>query len=170
MQLRVGFVMGTGRLEAFSDGVLAVAITLLVLDLHVDEASADGLGRQLVQEWPSCLGYGVSFFVLGIIWVNHHALLSFTRTVDRRLLFYGATSEGMAVSFTLMLRHILRHQLSVRPVGPAERRQHLVRFGFGSVVYPLATIVGLFSIPAMLVCYLLINGFYMIEHTPDPSG
>ena len=79
--------MGKGRAEAFSDGVLAVAITLLVLDLHVDATGHGSLLHQLGQRWPSFAAYVVSFFVIGVIWVNHHALFALIDRVDRVLLF-----------------------------------------------------------------------------------
>ena len=78
--------MDKGRTEAFSDGVLAVAITLLVLNLHVDSDSG-ALWRQLAHTWPSFAAYVVSFFVIGVIWVNHHALFALIEQVDRVLLF-----------------------------------------------------------------------------------
>jgi uncharacterized membrane protein len=79
--------MDKGRAEAFSDGVLAVAITLLALDLHVEATGQGSLVHQLGQTWPSFLAYLVSFFVIGVIWVNHHALFSLIERVDRVLLF-----------------------------------------------------------------------------------
>ena len=79
--------MSTSRLEAFSDGVFAIAATLLVLDLKVPQgAGADLLGAVL-RQWPAYLGYLVSFLTIGIIWVNHHALFAHVRQVDRTLLF-----------------------------------------------------------------------------------
>ncbi len=80
----------TGRLEAFSDGVFAIAITLLVLDLAVparDQVRAGGLGAALAHQWPSYFAYLVSFLVIGIIWVNHHTVFSMVRRVDRPVLF-----------------------------------------------------------------------------------
>jgi uncharacterized membrane protein len=80
----------TARLEAFSDGVFAIAITLLVLDLDVpDPAGLHGttLAHALAHQWPSYLAYLVSFLVIGIIWINHHAMCSLARRVDRRTLF-----------------------------------------------------------------------------------
>jgi uncharacterized membrane protein len=69
------------RTEAFSDGVIAVAITLLALDLHVPKASsAASLAHQLGQQWPNYAAYAVSFLTIGIIWINHHAMLR--RLVD----------------------------------------------------------------------------------------
>ncbi len=80
--------MNKGRLEAFSDGVMAVAITLLVLDLHAS-TTAGPLARQLADEWPSFAAYVVSFAVIGVIWVNHHALIALLARVDRKFLFYN---------------------------------------------------------------------------------
>jgi len=74
------------RLEAFSDGVLAIAATLLVLELHVPDAGQD-LGPALIAQWPSYIVYVVSFATIGIIWVNHHGLFVHVRRVDRTLLF-----------------------------------------------------------------------------------
>ena len=79
--------MEKGRAEAFSDGVLAVAITLLALDLRVEATGHGSLVHQLGQTWPSFVAYIVSFFVIGVIWVNHHALFSLIDRVDRVLLF-----------------------------------------------------------------------------------
>ena len=79
--------METGRAEAFSDGVLAVAITLLALDLRVEATGHGSLVHQLGQTWPSFVAYVVSFFVIGVIWVNHHTLFALVARVDRVLLF-----------------------------------------------------------------------------------
>ena len=79
--------MDRGRLEAFSDGVFAVAITLLVFNLAVPVPGQGALGRQLAGHWPSFAAYGVSFLTIGIIWVNHHALCRNFAVVDRTLLF-----------------------------------------------------------------------------------
>jgi uncharacterized membrane protein len=80
--------MDRGRLEAFSDGVLAVAITLLVLDLHVETSEGrPSLAHQLGALWPQLTAYVVSFLIIGVIWVNHHALCLLIGTVDRQLLF-----------------------------------------------------------------------------------
>ena len=82
--------MGKVRLEAFSDGVFAIAITLLVLNLAVPEfgrLGEGGLAGALAREWPAFAAFGVSFAVIGIIWVNHHAIFHAIRGVDRTLLF-----------------------------------------------------------------------------------
>lgn len=82
--------MSTNRLEAFSDGVFAIAITLLVLDLHVS-AEPGRLGHALVQEWPHYATFVVTFFTIGIIWVNHHSQFTLIAQVDRPLLFLNLT-------------------------------------------------------------------------------
>lgn len=79
--------MDRSRLEAFSDGVIAVAITLLALDLTVEGYGHGPLIHQLYDKWPSFLAYLISFFMIGIIWVNHHALVRQITKVDRTLLF-----------------------------------------------------------------------------------
>ena len=80
--------MGRSRLEAFSDGVFAVAITLLALDLAVAGPEGHGsLAYQLQEKWPAFLAYLISFFMIGIIWVNHHALVRQITKADRTLLF-----------------------------------------------------------------------------------
>jgi uncharacterized membrane protein len=79
--------MNRGRLEAFSDGVFAVAITLLALNLPVDGPGHGSLADQLADRWPAFVAYLISFFTIGIIWVNHHALLSNVAAVSRLLLF-----------------------------------------------------------------------------------
>jgi uncharacterized membrane protein len=79
--------MDRGRLEAFSDGVFAVAITLLALNLAVAGPGHGPLATQLAERWPAFVAYLISFFTVGIIWVNHHALVSGIATVSRLLLF-----------------------------------------------------------------------------------
>jgi uncharacterized membrane protein len=80
--------MDRSRLEAFSDGVFAVAITLLALDLTVAGPAGHGsLTNQLHEKWPAFLAYLISFFMIGIVWVNHHVLVRSIVKVDRTLLF-----------------------------------------------------------------------------------
>ena len=79
--------MDRSRLEAFSDGVFAVAITLLALNLTVSGPGHGPLLDQLYDRWPAFLAYLISFFMIGIVWVNHHALVRAITAVDRTLLF-----------------------------------------------------------------------------------
>jgi uncharacterized membrane protein len=78
---------GTTRLETFSDGVFAIAATLLVLELSVDTADGPRLGHALLELWPSYLAYVTSFLTIGIIWMNHHTCVETMARVDRVLLF-----------------------------------------------------------------------------------
>ena len=78
--------MRATRLEAFSDGVVAIAATLLVLELRVPSGTTD-LPAALLRLWPAYAAYLVSFLTIGIIWVNHHTLLEHCARVDRRFLY-----------------------------------------------------------------------------------
>jgi uncharacterized membrane protein len=79
--------MSTNRLESFSDGVFAVAITLLVLGIDVPTVGAHGsLGHALVRNWPQYAAYAVSFLTIGIIWINHHAMIGRLRAADHTIL------------------------------------------------------------------------------------
>jgi uncharacterized membrane protein len=190
--------MGRSRVEAFSDGVMAVAITLLVLDLHTSAASSRSLLAQLGTSWPTFLAYVASFFVVGTIWVNHHLLFNAIAKIDRvtlalnlvlllfvctipfttsqladfitgggqnlqiAVVFYGAVAEGMSISFTLILRHVINAGLTSRPIAPAERRRQLVRFGAGLVLYPIATVIGLFAPIVMMVGLTGLSIYYLV--------
>lgn len=77
----------SGRVEAFSDGVFAIAITLLILDIKVPTHAGTSLWSVLGTQWPSYFAYVVSFLVIGIMWVNHHTVFGYIVRVDRTLLF-----------------------------------------------------------------------------------
>jgi uncharacterized membrane protein len=85
----------TGRLEAFSDGVFAIAITLLILELKVPPLTSisslaitsDGLGKALLQQWPSYISLITSFFTILVMWMHHHAIVKNIRRTDAWLYF-----------------------------------------------------------------------------------
>jgi len=83
--------MTTGRAETFADGVFAIAATLLILNvgsnLPAPSTHDPHLGKTLIESWPTFAAYGISFFTIGIIWVNHHALMQQIGKVDRTFLF-----------------------------------------------------------------------------------
>ena len=118
----------TGRLEAFSDGVFAIAITLLVLELKVPhlasgavEPTPEALAESLLTQWPSYLSFVTSFFSILVMWVHHHTLFRLVRQTDATLLFangflllvvsvvpfptavvaeyFGTTASGVACEF-----------------------------------------------------------------------
>ena len=70
------------RLEAFSDGVFAIAITLLVLEISVPEDAGDDLLHAFLAQWPSYLAYAVSFATIGAVWLSHSAITEYVREVD----------------------------------------------------------------------------------------
>jgi uncharacterized membrane protein len=93
--------METNRVEAFSDGVFAIAITLLILAVGIEQGIAKGNVRdQLLHElWPAYIAYAVSFLTIGIMWVNHHAIFRHFARVDRPLLLLNILLL-MCISFT----------------------------------------------------------------------
>ena len=79
----------TSRLEAFSDGVIAIAITLLILEIRVPEledASPDQLWQALRELWPAYLGFVISFATIGIMWANHHTIFRYIARTDHYLI------------------------------------------------------------------------------------
>ncbi len=89
---------GTGRIEAFSDGVFAIAITLLILEIGVPESEFSNLWRGIAHQWPSYLAYATSFITIGGLWMVHHGIfrrLQYANSVVMRL----NLALLMAVSF-----------------------------------------------------------------------
>jgi uncharacterized membrane protein len=80
--------MDTKRIEALADGVFAIAMTLLVIEIHVPEVPAgSSLAAALLHLAPNVIAYAVSFVILGTLWVGHHAQFHFIKRVDRPLLW-----------------------------------------------------------------------------------
>jgi len=89
----------TGRLETFADGVLAIAITLLILEVKVPKVPAGGsLATALLDEWPSYAGYAVSFLTIGVIWVNHHHMFKLIQRANHAFLMINVVFL-MTISF-----------------------------------------------------------------------
>ena len=85
--------MNKARFEAFSDGVFAFAITLLILGVALPAFKSPPtdaeLGRALLGLWPNIIAYALSFAVIGIMWQNHHALYRLIERIDRKTVFYN---------------------------------------------------------------------------------
>ncbi|HUB99836.1 MAG TPA: TMEM175 family protein [Solirubrobacterales bacterium] len=81
--------MNTNRLEAFSDGVFAIAITLLVLEIQIPEPGSGRLSHELAAQWPSYAAFFISFLTIGIIWINHHAMLRRLARADHSILIWN---------------------------------------------------------------------------------
>ena len=89
----------TARLETFSDGVFAIAITLLIIEIHVPgREHAGDLGHALLQLWPSYVGYLTSFLTIGVMWINHHYVFELIARADRTMLLLN-TLLLMLVAF-----------------------------------------------------------------------
>ena len=98
----------TARLEAFSDGIFAIAATLLILDVNINGSGS--VAHQLVQAWPSYAAYGISFATLGIVWVNHHTVFTQIDKVNRTFLFINVLFL-MVVAFTPFPTRVLAENL-----------------------------------------------------------
>jgi uncharacterized membrane protein len=182
----------TTRLEAFSDGVFAIAITLLVLEIPVPEVEHGGLAHALREQWPSYAAYVVSFATIGIIWINHHAVFGYVRRVDRGLLFLnllllmwvtlipwptnllaeymraGGSDERTAAlvyALTMTLMGVSFGSMWLYIAQRAEIgdvRSRTRRFVIGSPFYALSIGLALVSAPACLVVNGLLAVFYAL--------
>ena len=82
--------MTVHRVEALSDGVFAIAMTVLVLEIRVPEGGgAGGLSAQLTALWPKFASYAMSFVMLGVLWIGHHLQFEYIRRTDRPLLWFN---------------------------------------------------------------------------------
>src|SRR5205814_3861050 len=82
--VHVRCMSSTARLETFSDGVFAIAATLLILEIRLPEHG--GLTHELLHLWPSYGAYAISFITIGIMWVNHHAIFEQIDRINRTFL------------------------------------------------------------------------------------
>ena len=79
--------MSKGRVEAFSDGVFAVAATLLIFNIQLDKTAPGGLLAALLAAWPKYAAYVASFLTIGVMWINHHSLFERIIRINRALMF-----------------------------------------------------------------------------------
>ena len=120
-----GAGISTRRLEAFSDGVFAIAITLLVLTIAVPELTPEALNRgellqRLIELWPKFLSFFISFGIIGIFWVGHSIMFHYIKRTNRMLLWIN-TALLMTVSFipfpAALLGQYARSQVAVVAYG-----------------------------------------------------
>ena len=107
--------MDRSRLEAFSDGVFAVAITLLAIGIGVKGPGHGTLTFQIGNLWPALFAYVVSFFMIGIIWVNHHVLVRSIVMVDRTLLFLNLVLLLFVVLIPFATNTVAQYGLARNP-------------------------------------------------------
>jgi uncharacterized membrane protein len=123
----------TGRLEAFSDGVFAIAITLLILEVGV-RGEGGSLAHRLTEQWPSYAAFIVSFANIGILWLNHHRMFVSIRAADHGLVVLNLALL-LAVSFIPFPTKIMGEELH----GDfADRRTSAVFYGLTFVAVSLA--------------------------------
>lgn len=79
----------TARIEAFSDGVFAIAITLLILEIKVPAPEHGALAVALLRQWPSYLAFLLSFAYIGVMWMNHHRMFTHIRRANDTLLLFN---------------------------------------------------------------------------------
>ena len=120
----------TGRIEAFSDGVLAIAITLLVLEIRLPDSTRGHLAHDLGALGPSYAAYALSFLVIGIMWANHHGLFRLIGRADSGLLFCNVVLLA-GISFLPFPTAVLAR--SLRDGTAADRTAALLLYGGASV-------------------------------------
>jgi uncharacterized membrane protein len=114
---------GTGRIEAFSDGVFAIAITLLIIEVAVPEVAGDeSLASALTDQWQSYLAYALSFLTIGIYWANHHSIFRLFTGTDHGFLLLNVFFL-MCIAFLPFPTAVLGSYL-----GDADRRETAVTF------------------------------------------
>ena len=179
--------MNKSRAEAFSDGVFAVAATLLVFSIPTPQPGVP-LTRALIEEWPSYASYLISFVTILVIWVNHHATIDAIRAFDRSLLFLNglllmtvavipfttsvlghalqtgrdqsAAAVAYGVSATLMSFAFTFINVYAKSRRLFTTPFSLVGFSLGQVVYPAATLIALFSYQFAIAIYAATAVFY----------
>jgi uncharacterized membrane protein len=103
----------TGRLEAFSDGVFAIAITLLILEVRVEQSPEQSLAAALHHALPEIGAYVASFLQIGIMWANHHALFRLIDRADQLLLLFNLLLLGCVSFLPLPTRLVAEHTSGV---------------------------------------------------------
>jgi uncharacterized membrane protein len=182
--------LSKGRFEAFSDGVFAIAITLLVLGVHLPDrlSNASSNAAQthaLLQIWPSYLVYVASFATIGIMWLNHHALFRHARRITHGIVianlfllllisflpFPTAVLGQLGISRTavvyygivligIAIGYLLVHRQVLAAEGLPRR---LTAWNIvGLALYPLATLVGYFVPLAGIALFAGLAFFYML--------
>jgi uncharacterized membrane protein len=98
------------RLESFSDGVFAIVITLLILNVHLDRDQELTL-QSLASLGPEMLAFALTFVIVGVYWVSHHSMMHMIKAVDRRLLWLNLLLLLLAVVFVPFPAYLLGRHL-----------------------------------------------------------
>jgi uncharacterized membrane protein len=148
----------TGRIEAFSDGVFAIAITLLVIEIGVphleNEPEGTTLFGALIGQWPSYLGYVISFLQIGVIWANHHNRFTYIVRSDHIFLFLNILFL-MCVAFIPFPTALLAEYIE------SEERTTAVAIYTGTLAMT--------AIFFTLLWYYAANGYRLVDRHLDPT-
>jgi uncharacterized membrane protein len=126
----------TNRIEAFSDGVIAIAITLLVLEISVPEESFNDLWQGIFDQWPSYLAYVTSFLTIGVIWFIHHGIF-------RRLAFADATITRLNLVLLMLIALLpFPTTLMAEAIDSSESERAAVIF-YGLVLFAISAVLNL---------------------------
>lgn len=181
--------MGTSRLDAFSDGVIAIILTIMVLELKLPHRVT---AQALIEQIPVLLSYLLSFFVVAIMWVNHHHLTHIVKRVNGRLLWInihfllwmslipfstGLIGEGYAeplaaciyglnlaltsASFSWLMREVVRQQVQT-PAVLAHRASRVRAETFAFVMYLTGAALAFVSVYASYVIYFALPLMFFI--------
>ena len=180
--------MNTGRLEAFSDGVFAIIITIMVLELRVPHEGSFGALKPL---WPVFVSYVLSFINVGIYWNNHHHLLTVAKAVDGRvlwanlhLLFWlslfpfttgwmgenGFAPAAVAVYGVVLLMAAIAYTILVRLLLALEKKNSTLTAAIGNdfkgyislAIYATAVALSFVASYASLALYFLVAALWFV--------
>ncbi|HWF02952.1 MAG TPA: TMEM175 family protein [Candidatus Angelobacter sp.] len=160
----------TARIEAFSDGVFAIAITLLILKIKVPHYAQESLAAGLLHQWPSYMAFLLSFAYVGIMWMNHHRMFTHIKKSNDVLLVFlfrlGATLTGVLGGLGLVLAVVgvygvmsysvsqRTHEIGIRMALGAQRSQVLALVGRQGILVVIAgLVIGL--LPAFAISQLI---------------
>jgi uncharacterized membrane protein len=146
---------GTGRIEAFSDGVFAIAITLLIIEIGVPAVEGDeSLSHELWHLWPKYFAYVLSFLVIGIYWANHHSFMRLFVQVDHYFLMLNVFFL-MCIAFLPFPTAVLGEYMTEE----SERKTAIAFYAFGLLL------------PAFSWLLIWLYGLWddLVDETLDPS-
>ena len=184
---------GLDRIVFFSDAVMAIAITLLVIDIKAPEGMAD-VGPKVVELWPKYLGYFVSFWVIALYWVAHHRCFRYIRSYDRRLIYlnflflmfiafmpfptsllfssptqsasvmlYAGTAAGMGLSLFLLWTYASRHRFLSGPIPRPVARSFQFYLLLPSLVFIVSAVTAVFSPSLAMYLWFLLIPVYFLR-------
>jgi uncharacterized membrane protein len=188
-----GVTLGLERIVFFSDAVIAIAITLLVLDIRLPEGSGN-LATSLLALLPRYLGWAVSFWVIALYWVAHHRCYRYIRRYDRRLMylnflflmfiafmpfpttllfsnglqsasviFYAGTAAGMGLSLAWLWIYAFSHRFVSEDATPALNRSIRLYLLMPPAVFIVSAVVAVFNVQLAVFAWLLLIPVYAIR-------